>query len=89
VYAVLAVNLGITLLIVVTVAWTRFWRGLPEINVLDSKSAVLVAAAADREPTGLEIIGAWDGSAEDRLVGRLRVKLMGDCKRLAFVRQDP
>ncbi|KAF8850600.1 hypothetical protein BDZ45DRAFT_602594 [Acephala macrosclerotiorum] len=85
VYAVLGVNLGLSLCIMLIIIWTRFWRGMPTINVLDLKSAILGAAAADHEVNILEVMKNWDGNGQDRVAGGLKVKLTKDCKRLAFV----
>lgn len=86
VYAVLGVNSGLSLCIVLLIILTRFWSGMPTINVLDLKSAILGAAAADHEVDVSDAMKNWDGNAQDRVVGGLKVKLSKDRKKLALVR---
>ena len=52
---------------------TRFWKNLPAFNCLDTKSAILGAAASDRELS--EKVRNWEGDPADSQVGRLEVML--------------
>lgn len=85
VYIVLGINLSLCLCIVLVIIWTRFWRGMPTINILDLKSAILGAAAAKHSVDIVKKVEQWDGDSQDRGMGRLRVQLTKDRKRLAFV----
>ena len=79
VYSALGISVTIALGIAAMALWTHSWHGLPMINVLDFKSAIL---GIGREESAVQIVENWDGNAQDRTVGQLKVTMDTGRKKL-------
>ncbi|KAJ4420465.1 hypothetical protein N0V82_004342 [Gnomoniopsis sp. IMI 355080] len=83
--AVLVINIGLLVLVLVEGLRTRWWRGLPCFDLLDFKSVTAAASCAGTglmeelrrtyQDRGSSRDGNWMGSPSDRILGSLAVQL--------------
>lgn len=75
-YLSFAINLAIFIAIATEALRTRFWKKLPRINCLDTKSAI-IASSAGTLKLG-DVAHSWDGDEADNAIGRVKIILEQD-----------